>query len=187
VLTRAGARPGDVIAVSGQLGSSAAGLRLLQAGGMNARRRAASAETLIDSHLRPQPQLALGRILAELGASSAMDLSDGLFGDLPKLLKASGVHARIEGDAIPVSDDVRALFPDDWFSFATRGGEDYQLLFTAPPSKWSAIQAAARLAAIPVTQIGEIHDAEVDTAQILLRTEGVERPVRPGAFDHFGG
>ena len=186
VLTRSGAKPGDLLAVSGQLGSSAAGLRLLQAGGMNARRRADTANLLIDMHLRPEPQLALGRILLDSGASAAMDLSDGLFGDLPKLLKASSVRARLDGDAIPVSDHVRALFPDDWFSFATRGGEDYQLLFTAPPAKWHAIQAAAKLAAIQVTQIGEIHRIDEESPQMLMTSDGVERPVHPGAFDHFG-
>jgi thiamine-monophosphate kinase len=185
VLTRSGAKPGDVIAVSGQLGSSAAGLRLLQAGGMNAKRRAPAAEMLIDVHLRPQPQLALGRILLESGASAAMDLSDGLFGDLPKLLKASGVRARLHSDAIPVSDEVRALFPDDWFSFATRGGEDYQLLFTAPSRLWHSIDAAARLLGTSVSRIGEILPLSDDAPSILLETDGVERPIRAGAFDHF--
>ena len=60
--------------------------------------------------------------------------ASGISGDLPKLLKASGVRAKLTSDAIPVSDDVKALFPDDWLHFATRGGEDYQLLFTAPSS-----------------------------------------------------
>lgn len=186
VLTRSGAQPGDLVGVSGQLGSSAAGLRLLQAGGMNARRRAAVAEKLIDIHLRPQPQLALGKALLDSGASAAMDLSDGLFGDLPKVLTASDARARLVSEAIPVSDDVRALFPEDWFHFATRGGEDYQLLFTAPPSRWSAIKAAAKLAGAPVTRIGEILEAEDDAPLMLLESDGVDRPIRPGAFDHFG-
>ncbi len=186
VLTRAGAQPGDLIGVSGQLGSSAAGLRLLQAGGMNARRRAAAAEKLIDIHLRPHPQLALGKALLDSGASAAMDLSDGLFGDLPKVLTASGARARLVSESIPVSDDVRALFPDDWFHFATRGGEDYQLLFTAPPARWSAIEAAAKLAGAPVTRIGEILEADEDAPQMLLSSDGIDRPIRPGAYDHFG-
>jgi len=185
VLTRSGARPGDLIGVSGQLGSSAAGLRLLQAGGMNIRRRAAVAEKLIDVHLRPLPQLALGKALLDSGASAAMDLSDGLFGDLPKVLGASGVRARLESEAIPVSDDVRALFPDDWFHFATRGGEDYQLLFTAPPTRWTAIEAAAKLAGSPVTRIGEVFETDEDAPLMVLETDGVDRPVRAGAFDHF--
>lgn len=186
VLTRSGAKVGDVIAVSGQLGSSAAGLRLLQAGGMNARRRAILADGLIDAHLRPQPQLALGRALLDSGATAAMDLSDGLFGDLPKLLKASGVHGRIHSAAIPVDDAVRSLFPDDWFHFATRGGEDYQLLFTAPPERWNAIETAAKLAGAPVTRIGEVLSGDGESPVMLLETDGVDRPIRAGAFDHFG-
>ena len=186
VLTRSGAQAGDLIAVSGQLGSSAAGLRLLQAGGMNARRRALLADGLIDAHLRPQPQLALGKALLDLGATAAMDLSDGLFGDLPKMLKASDVRARIHSSAIPVDDAVRALFPDDWFHFATRGGEDYQLLFTAPAERWNAIEAAAKLAGSPVTRVGEVLPGGDDAPRMLLETDGVDRPVRAGAFDHFG-
>lgn len=187
VLTRSGALPGDLIGVSGQLGSSAAGLRLLQAGGMNARRRAAAADELIDIHLRPQPQMALGKTLLDSGATAAMDLSDGLFGDLPKLLNASDVRGRVVSESLPVSDAVRALFPDDWFNFATRGGEDYQLLFTAPPTRWAAIEAAAKLAGSPVTRVGEVLEADMDAPQMLLETDGVDRPVRPGAYDHFGG
>jgi thiamine-monophosphate kinase len=186
VLTRSGAAPGDVVGVSGTLGASAAGLRLLQAGGMNARRRAAAADVLIDAHLRPQPQIALGKFLLDSGATAAMDLSDGLFGDLPKLLKASGVRARIVGEAIPVSGDVMSLFPGDALHLATRGGEDYQLLFTAPERHWVAIESGAAALGTSVTRIGEILPAIEDAPSMLLQTDGIDRPIRAGAFDHFG-
>jgi thiamine-monophosphate kinase len=124
-----GRGPGDLVAVSGTLGASAAGLALLAGAGDRA---AATADLLVAAHLRPEPRLALGRLLAEVGATAAMDLSDGLFGDLPKILVASGVSARIDPALVPVAAAVRALFPDRWFDLATRGGEDYELLFTIP-------------------------------------------------------
>ena len=156
VLTRSGANAGDLIGVTGTLGASAAGLRLLGLAIDDPRRRAATADQLIEAHLRPEPRVALGAALLEHGATAAMDLSDGLLGDLPKILAASGVAARLDEGAIPVAAAVRALFPDEWVDLALRGGEDYELLFTAPRHAWDAIEAAARQTGGTVTAIGEI-------------------------------
>lgn len=187
VLHRSGAKPGDVIGVSGTLGASAAGLKLLQAGGMNARRRAATADQLIESHLRPQPRLELGRILLEGGATSAMDLSDGLLGDLPKMLSRSHVRARINEQAIPVAAAVRALFPEDRLNLALRGGEDYELLFTAPQQIFQELRDSARSIGVSLTAIGEILPADEEQPSLLLQTPTGERPIRAGAYDHFAG
>lgn len=187
VLTRSGAKPGDIIAVSGTLGASAAGLKLLQAGGMNARRRATTADLLIEAHLRPQPRLALGPALLAHGATSGMDLSDGLLGDLPKLLGASGVRARLVEADIPVAAAVRALFANEWFQMATRGGEDYELLFTVPRAKFTELQSAALEIGSTITAIGEVLPGDPELPQIVLQSANGERPVRGGAFDHFAG
>jgi len=186
VLTRSGAQPGDLVAVSGTLGASAAGLALLEEGPDSPRRRAATAEQLIAAHLRPEPRLALGAILLEHGATAAMDLSDGLLGDLPKILAASGVAARLDAAAIPVAAAVRALFPDDWLRLATRGGEDYELLFTAPPAVFAAIERAAAGIGATVTAIGEILPRAGDRPLLTLRgLDGQVTPVAGGAFAHF--
>jgi thiamine-monophosphate kinase len=184
-LRRAGAKIGDLVAVSGTLGASAAGLRLL--GGDNAElARATTADHLIAAHLRPEPRIALGALLLDAGASAAMDLSDGLLGDLPKLLAASNAAARLDAAALPIAAAVRALFPADWLDLATRGGEDYELLFTAPPSAFAAIQAAAPDLGATVTTIGEIAAPDSQAAAITLRgLDGIVSPVMPGAFDHF--
>jgi thiamine-monophosphate kinase len=187
LLTRSGARPGDVVAVSGTLGASAAGFRLLGAGPDDPRRRAATADRLIAAHLRPEPRLDLSPLLVRHGATSAMDLSDGLFGDLPKILAASGVAARVEAASVPVAAAVRALYPEDWFDLATRGGEDYELLFTAPPEAIPAIRDEAAAIAATITVIGEILPVAPERPVFTqLGLDGVERPVEPGAFDHFG-
>lgn len=185
-LARSTAKVGDVVAVSGTLGASAAGLRLLQEGPRSPRREAATADLLIEAHLRPTPRVKLGQILLEEGAHAAMDLSDGLFGDLPKILAASNVAAHLDAAAIPVAAAVHALFPDDWFDFATRGGEDYELLFTSSPGAFKGIAAAADRIGATVTAIGEI-TATKGGDPVLTMTDlaGATTPLVTGAFDHF--
>jgi thiamine-monophosphate kinase len=186
VLTRSGANIGDLIGVTGTLGASAAGLRLLGLEAADARRRASTTDQLIEAHLRPEPRVAMGAALLHNGATSAMDLSDGLLGDLPKILAASGVSARLDEDAIPVAAAVRALFPDAWIDLALRGGEDYELLFTAPRHSWDAIDAAARQTGGTVTAIGEIVASGSDPQGIeLAGLDGARRTISPRAFDHF--
>ncbi len=185
-LTRAGARPGDVIVVSGTLGASAAGLALLGMDEADLRRRAATADQLIDAHLRPEPRLALGQLLLVEGATAAMDLSDGLLGDLPKILTASGVAARIDSEAIPIAAAVRALFPDDWLDLATQGGEDYELLATLPADDVTRIIAAAAAAGSTLTPIGTIRSRSDDEPRLGIRNRaGETRAIEHGAFDHF--
>jgi thiamine-monophosphate kinase len=185
-LARSGANAGDLIGVTGTLGASAAGLRLLGLGPADPRRRAATAGQLIEAHLRPEPRAVLGAILLEQGATSAMDLSDGLLGDLPKILAASGVAARVDEAAVPVAAALRALFPDEWLEMALRGGEDYELLFTAPRKSWDSIEAAARQSGGSVTAIGEIVPGGSDPQGVeLTGRDGARRIFAPGAFDHF--
>lgn len=183
-LRRDGARVGDVILVSGTLGASAAGLRLLGEEAGSARRQATTAGLLLDAHRRPEPRLALGEALLAGGASAAMDLSDGLLGDLPKILQRSGVTAMIDEERVPVAAAVRALYPDARLDLALRGGEDYELLATAPPDRVAGLQAAAAGLGLDLTVIGEVRAA--GGALLTLRTGGVERVAVAGAFDHFG-
>ena len=185
-LTRAGARPGDVIVVSGTLGASAAGLALLGMEEADFRRRAATADQLVDAHLRPEPRLPLGRLLLAEGATAAMDLSDGLLGDLPKILAASGVAAEIDSEAIPIAAAVRALFPDEWLGLATRGGEDYELLATLPADDTTRIIAAAAKIGATLTPIGTIRSRSDDEPRLGIRNrDGETQAIEHGAFDHF--
>jgi thiamine-monophosphate kinase len=188
VLTRSEAKPGDLIGVTGTIGASAAGLRLLALDDDDPRRTATTADLLIAAHLRPEPRVALGAVLLEHGATSAMDLSDGLAGDLPKILAASGVSAWIDAGRLPVAAAVRALFPEDWLELALRGGEDYELLFTAPPDAWETIARAISAAGGTVAAIGEVVPREREEgALVIVDLDGDKHPISPGAFDHFGG
>ena len=129
-VTRAGARPGDVLAIAGVLGDSAAGLALLQAG------RTAPA-ALIAAHQRPRPPYAAGPEAARLGATSMIDVSDGLLADLGHIAAASGVLIDVAESLLPVSGDLAAAAaalgtarPLDW---VLTGGEDHALAATFPP------------------------------------------------------
>lgn len=183
LLTRDGARPGDLVAISGPLGLAAAGLRLLLDGGA-----VAGDAALLAAHHRPEPRLAYGRALIEAGASAAIDLSDGLWGDLSRLCARGGVGARIDAAALPVPDLVRDRFPDAWLDLATRGGEDYELLFTLPPAALEPLRARCAVADLPAPAvIGAIRPAPASGPVIALRRlDGAEEPVVGGAFDHFG-
>ena len=132
---------------------------------------------------QPQPRVALGQALRGL-ATAAIDLSDGLVGDLGHVLRRSGVGARIEVDALPISPVLarqpRALQQQ----FALAGGDDYELLFTAPATAQAQVQAAADAAGVAVRRIGQI---EAKPGLRLLDAQGIELTLALHGFDHFSG
>jgi thiamine-monophosphate kinase len=152
-LRRDSARAGDAIYVSGALGGSALGLA---SGRGRAWRR----------HLRPEPRLALGRFLRRLGATAAMDLSDGISLDLRRLCLASKMGAEISPPPV---------FPGATLEQALHGGEDYELTFTAPPG----VRVPARFEGLPLTRIGEMRKARPGTVKL----SGV--PLPPLGWDHL--
>ncbi|MBI4497335.1 MAG: thiamine-phosphate kinase [Chloroflexi bacterium] len=178
VLRRAAARPGEVVAVTGSLGASAAGLEVLRSG--RPLSDEAAATLLREAHLRPRPRLAEGQALLRAGVRCAMDISDGLLADLSKLCAASGVAAQVELKQVPVLPAVRQHFPA-WQSLALSGGEDYELLFTAPAAILAELQ---RQAAFPVTAIGTI--AAGTPGQVtLVDAAGEPVPWQNGGWDHL--
>ncbi len=183
VLYRSGARPGDRIGVTGQLGASAAGLYLLQ---HPACKLAPDiAETLRKSHLRPEPRLAAGNLLAGSGCvTAATDLSDGLATDLGHICEASGVGCIVQVSALPVAPAVVALArvagidPLEWVLY---GGEDYELLFTASPEADGELERLMAEAGLPCYWIGTI----TADGRRLLQSPGRLRPLQPGGYSHF--
>jgi thiamine-monophosphate kinase len=170
---RSGARPGDRVIVTGELGGSAAGLRLTRP----RTRPTAEQLALVRRHLRPTARVGEGGVLARHGATAMMDISDGLTLDLSRLARASGVGARVSIDDVPVADGATT---DD----ALGGGEDYELLATLPDA--GAVEAArAELKeafGVPLTEIGLIVEGAGLTA---IRGDGTERPLEPVGWDHF--
>ena len=181
LVMRSGARPGDGIYVSGTLGDAALGFALINAGAANGGRGPKAA--LVKAFLDPVPHIALGRELARRGLASAMiDVSDGLSVDLRHLAEESEVGAEIDLAAIPLSAGLRAWGGDDVLHYALNGGEDFQLLFTARPSRRS--DAALRFLGrcFPLTRIGRI----VEKKRIfMIDGAGRRRPLPARGYEHF--
>jgi len=178
-ILRSGARPGDVLFVSGRLGEAELGLRLIR----KSNRQANSRDPVLRKHLYPEQRLALGHWLAERRLASAMmDLSDGLSTDLPRLCAASGVGARIETAKIPsvqLPKDGRGSTSVP-LNLALHGGDDYELLFTVPRGKAKQIphsQNGTRL-----TAIGEITK---EKTLLLVDSAGREEPLPNLGWDPF--
>jgi thiamine-monophosphate kinase len=177
-LLRSGARAGDDIYVSGTLGDARLALEVFR-GTLSL--DAAAFESVRLAMEQPQPRVALGLALRGV-ATSAIDVSDGLYGDLSHILRRSAVGATIDVDALPCSKVLAAQAPELRREYALAGGDDYELAFTAPPAQRDAVHAAARRAGIAVHCIGRIE------AQSGLRlTDGHARPLRMrvSSFDHF--
>lgn len=180
-LRRSGARIGDWIYVTGTLGDSAAGLALLL--GQEQLSNPAAHEALIKRHLRPIPRILQGQALRDL-ASSAIDISDGLISDLGHVLKASDCGARINLDALPLSEPLKQNFsPEQCLLWALSGGEDYELCFTVPEINRGALDVALGYLGVPFTCIGQM--GPQSEGLVLLQDDRVVEFNHKG-FDHFG-
>jgi thiamine-monophosphate kinase len=179
-LTRGGASVGDWIFVTGSLGDSAAGLALLldQLTVDNAEHR----DTLLQRHLRPTPRILQGQALRGL-ATSAIDISDGLISDLKHVLTASGCGARIDLDALPLSEALLgSVDSDQALKWALTGGEDYELCFTVPEINRGALDVALSHLGVDFTCVGQM--APLSEGITFLRSgEPVELDWQ--GFDHF--
>jgi thiamine-monophosphate kinase len=163
-LLRSGARVGDTVYVSGTLGDAAAGLALFEERQYD--------DFLTQRFLRPTARVALGRRLSGF-AGGAIDVSDGLVGDLRKMLDASDVGAAIDADQLPVSRELRERFGDEAIDFALTGGDDYELCFTADADAVADIEG--------ITAIGRI----VAGADLECRRGGEIVEVDDSGYRHF--
>jgi thiamine-monophosphate kinase len=186
MVKRAGAKPGDVVIVTGTIGDGALGLRLLQDPDFIAQWSLSEDEAahLAGRHRVPQPRTAMAEAVRML-ASAAMDVSDGLVGDLTKLCEVSGVSARIEAARLPLSQASAAALagePSLIEAIAT-GGDDYEILAAVPADKVAAFHDLARTASIPVTEIGEI--VEGGEPPQVIDANGKVLAFARGSFSHF--
>ncbi|MEY9838994.1 thiamine-phosphate kinase [Streptacidiphilus sp. EB103A] len=172
-VTRSGARPGDVVAVTGWLGWSAAGFTVLSRGFRSPR-------AFVEAHRRPEPPYHAGPAAAQLGATSMIDVSDGLVADLGHVAEASGVHIdlRAAGFDIPAQmADIGQAVGVDPLTWVLSGGEDHALVATFPPdthlpSRWRIVGEVTRPAGLSKTGTVTVDGAVWD---------------RAGGWDHFGG
>jgi thiamine-monophosphate kinase len=176
-LLRVGAHIGDQIYVTGSLGGAAAGLAQLEklASGSEPPRITARLAVQIAPHLFPQPRIAQGLILQRRGlASAALDISDGLSTDLVHLCEESGVAAEVDAALLPIH-------PAATLHQALHGGEDYELLFTAPASA----RMPRPIAGIPLTRVGHIVKQRKGQPILTLLTEHGSQPLEPHGWEHF--
>lgn len=185
MVLRSGAKPGDLILVSGSIGDGALGLL---AHGRNppawvGTLAEADRAALADRFLHPRPRLALAPAL-QAHASAAMDVSDGLVGDLDKLLAASAVGAEIDLDAVPLSAAARAAVMADpaLMELAWTGGDDYEILCTASETEYSALVAAGGEHDTPMTVIGRVTS---QPGAVQFREKGRARSFARRSFTHF--
>ena len=178
-LLRSGARAGDLLYVTGALGGAAAGLARLaemaSKGHATPPRIPKRLEALLASHLNPQPRIAQGLVLQRRGlASAAIDLSDGLSTDLAHLCEESGVAAEVDAQLLPLGQGAS-------LTQALHGGEDYELLFTAPPT----VRLPRAIAGVQVTRIGRIKQDRRRQPTVTLLTPQEAQALDPQGWEHF--
>jgi thiamine-monophosphate kinase len=178
-LRRSGAHAGDVLAVTGTLGDAGAGLALLM-GRLPAAQRAIEVE-LVRRFEYPTPRISFGARARGI-ASAAMDLSDGLVGDLPKLCSASGVAAHIDVARLPLSRALKALVPEDAArELALSAGDDYELLIAVPAARFDELSAAAGQLNLTLTKIGEVRAG----SGVTWTLDGSPFDAAVHGYDHF--
>lgn len=178
-LLRSGAKPGDLLYVTGALGGAAAGLarlaELVSPTRLNPPRIPKKLAARLAPHLFPQPRIAQGLCLQRRGlASAALDLSDGLSTDLAHLCEESGVAAEVDAAALPIHQAAT-------LAQALHGGEDYELLFAAPP----AARLPRAIAGVPVTRIGRILRARAGQPTMTLISPRGKQPLEARGWEHF--
>ncbi|MBU4263492.1 MAG: thiamine-phosphate kinase [Proteobacteria bacterium] len=180
VCYRSAARPGDLVWVSGCLGNAACGLELCRQGWQGQEEYA----LLCRAHLDPQPQVRLGRLLADSGLIHAMmDISDGLATDLAHICQASGVGAEIMAEEVPLAGELQkaaAALHLSPMQLALQGGEDYQLVFSAPAQNSEPLRNISREAGVDIACVGRI----VAGAQVMLRQDGEWRDISFQGYEH---
>jgi thiamine-monophosphate kinase len=178
LLKRSTASPGEQIAVTGYLGSSAAGLAMLQGKSISEPK---ISNILRQAHLKPMPRVKEGQILVEQGVKTAIDISDGLVADLAHICESSKVNARIKVEQVPVHPVVTANFPNHK-ELALYGGEDYELLFTADEA---TVARAKQALNCTVTVIGDITEEKLPTRVTVMDSKGNIISYPKGGWEHF--
>lgn len=196
LLRRDAGCPGDVLAVTGSLGASTGGLRLLdasqvsdgQSGAAPSPAAQGARERLLKAHLQPQPRVAEGQALVKAGLRCALDVSDGLLGDATRLCERSNVGAVIDTTLVPVDPDLRYEFGSKALEMAIAGGEDYELLCAGPPAALGRAQSALAALGTPLTVIGRLVDRP-ESGPLVQLEDDTGHAVRTShtSWDHFRG
>lgn len=181
-LPRSGGRPGDLVFVTGSIGDAIAGLSIQ----LDGRAPVDEDEAYLLGRLRrPEPRITVGPALRGL-ATAALDVSDGLVADLGHIAEESALRAEIDAFRVPLSDAARRLLERGETTIETlvTGGDDYELLFTAPPAARGALADLARRTGVPITEIGRLTAGATGTVDALDRS-GNTLPLASRGWTHF--
>lgn len=174
---------GDLVCVTGTIGDGALGLALRREPAWASALAPEHRAHLADRYLHPRPRIALAKALRE-HATAAMDVSDGLAGDLAKMMRASGTTAVVVAEHVPLSDAARAAIAAEpaLLDLALTGGDDYEILCTVPEGRLDKFRAKAQEAGVPLAVVGRV----VEGAGLpIVRQGGAERRFEAGSFSHF--
>jgi thiamine-monophosphate kinase len=185
---RGGARVGDSIYLTGSVGASAAGLKLLLGGARVNETEDIPTQSALRAQLKPEPPVTFGQRIGERGLAHAMiDVSDGLAQDLSRICEESAAAAIVDFDTVPLANEVGLISkePEAAFEFAVQGGEDFELLLTAGAADEVELFEVAASCGVKLSRIGEIIPAHQDRRRILLRRGAQVKPLSIRGFDHF--
>jgi thiamine-monophosphate kinase len=187
-IRRSRAIAGDEVFLTGRIGASAIGLKMLKMGARVDEGEEGLLQSALRAHLRPEPRVRFGSLIGELALAHAMiDVSDGLAQDLSRICEESDVNAIIDRDLVPIAGESILLTddPETAFLFAMSSGEEFELVFTASRKSEGKLMKLAEDCQIVLTRIGEITEKSEDSARILLRQNGHIKPMLASGFDHF--
>lgn len=182
IVTRSGAKPGELVCVTGTLGGSAAGLAVIEAGVSSTDE--APVRRAIRAHVRPDARVTFGRAAAEHGATAMIDVSDGLVADLGHICEESGVGMGVDVDAVPLPEGLGLLGKElgrDPLDWALYGGEDYELAMTVPRNRVEALRMSVEESGGVFSVIGTVTEGR----EVRLTGEGPRRSIDRRGWDHF--
>ncbi|MBK4206023.1 thiamine-phosphate kinase [Bacillus spizizenii] len=175
------ARPNDIVFVTGEIGSSAAGLSLLLEEN-NPQNLFLDTDYFINRHKRPQPRVSVGRLCSSIKRAALNDISDGLASELNEIAEASCVSIEIDESILPVHSDLPKLH-SNWKEWALFGGEDFELTGTVSKEEWEVLKQECEKRQLPITKIG--HVREKTESNVILKTEKTTMALEKKGYNHF--
>ncbi|MEI1420335.1 thiamine-phosphate kinase [Bacillus cabrialesii] len=175
------ARPNDIVFVTGEIGSSAAGLSLLLEE-THPQTSAIDTDYFIHRHKRPEPRVSVGRLCSSFKRTALNDISDGLASELNEIAEASCVSIEIDESMLPVHSHLSKLHPT-WRKWALFGGEDFELTGTVSKGDWEVLKQECETRQLPITKIG--HVREKTESNVILKTDDGSRILEKKGYNHF--
>ncbi|OIS56105.1 thiamine-phosphate kinase [Bacillus subtilis] len=175
------ARPNDIVFVTGEIGSSAAGLSLLLEE-TNLQNSSVETDYFIHRHKRPQPRVSVGRLCSSMNRAALNDISDGLASELNEIAEASCVSIEIDESMLPIHSDLPKLHRN-WKEWALFGGEDFELTGTVSNDEWEVLKQKCETHQLPITKIG--HVREKTESNVILKTDNGLRILEKKGYNHF--